>query len=176
MSHISSNGFDIFEVKKTAQGSYWTNTIEHPDYFYSELGEVYSVKSKRLLKGSYSGRGYKTIMLGGKWHYVHRIICGIFQGPPPSDQHVVRHLDGDMMNNTFNNLVWGTPKENSADMVAHGTTLVGERNPMARLTSKGVAEMRRIRSETGDSYYKIAGRFGVSTMTAFRAITGKAWK
>lgn len=42
--------------------------------------------------------------------------------PDNEDQVSVCHNDGNSLNNTLDNLRWGTPKENSKDMVTHGTS------------------------------------------------------
>ncbi|WP_363551462.1 NUMOD4 motif-containing HNH endonuclease [Microbacterium sp. LWH12-1.2] len=52
---------------------------------------------------------------------VHRLVCEAFHGQKPSG-HVVRHLNGVSTDNESFNLAWGTPAENSADMVAHGNS------------------------------------------------------
>jgi hypothetical protein len=38
--------------------------------------------------------------------YVHDIMCETFNGPRPSPEHVVKHLDGDIYNNKATNLAW----------------------------------------------------------------------
>ncbi|WP_170297737.1 HNH endonuclease signature motif containing protein [Paracoccus litorisediminis] len=43
---------------------------------------------------------------------VHRIVCTAFQGDPPSDQHVVDHIDTNRANNRPENLRWVTRLEN----------------------------------------------------------------
>ena len=88
---------------------------------------------------------------------------------------VVRHLDGDKLNNRLSNLAWGTHEENAADKVEHGTSNHGERNPQAKLTRSLVAQMRAERA-SGDTFKQIAERHGVADMTAHRAITGGSWK
>lgn len=107
--------------------------------------------------------------------YVHRAIAEAFFGPCP-DGMQCRHLDGNPRNNAVENLAWGTPEENHADKVAHGTVSFGEKNPHSKLTADDVLRMRRIRRQSGISYAAIAGLFNVSTMTAFRAVTGKSWR
>jgi ribosomal protein S25 len=49
----------------------------------------------------------------------------------------------------------------------------GEQNPMAKLTKELVLKMRD--EPRTLSYKKIGQKYGVSTMTAFRAITGVCW-
>ncbi|WP_113911141.1 HNH endonuclease signature motif containing protein [Roseovarius dicentrarchi] len=44
---------------------------------------------------------------------IHRIVCSAFNGPPPSDQHVVDHIDTNRANNRPENLRWLTRLENA---------------------------------------------------------------
>jgi hypothetical protein len=106
--------------------------------------------------------------------YIHRAVCELFNGPGAEGLHC-RHLDCDKFNNAAANLAWGTPQENVEDGIRNGRILRGERNPMSKLTSAQVEEMRRIRSETGNFYHEIAAMYGVSRMTVHRAINGGTW-
>ena len=76
-------------------------------------------------------------------------------------------------------LFLGDQFANMQDMVAKNRNrfprLYGEANPMSRLTEDKVKQMRFIRNQENRSFKSIALQFGVSTMTAYRAITGKAW-
>lgn len=44
---------------------------------------------------------------------IHRIVCSAFNGPSPSDQHVVDHIDTNRANNRPENLRWLTRLENA---------------------------------------------------------------
>lgn len=44
---------------------------------------------------------------------IHRIVCTAFNGPPPTDQHVVDHIDTNRANNRPENLRWLTRLENA---------------------------------------------------------------
>lgn len=44
---------------------------------------------------------------------IHRIVCSAFNGPPPTDQHVVDHIDTNRANNRPENLRWLTRLENA---------------------------------------------------------------
>lgn len=109
----------------------------------------------------------------------HRYAWILFNGPIPAGMHVLHRCDVRCCVNP-EHLFLGTHTDNMRDCAAKGrlrpTRLLGERNPMAKLTSDIVCGMRRIRESTGMGYKQIAERFGVSTMTAFRAITGESWK
>jgi len=128
------------------------------------------------LKGSLTGGGYRKIAFVTMPHmYIHHMVLEAFVGKKP-DGAQCRHINGDKEDNRLCNLAWGTPKENAADKIIHGTEGFGEKNSMARLTRAKVKEMIRIRSETGESYAKIGRRYGVSAMTAYRAVEKQSWK
>ncbi len=152
-----------------------------PRYEFHEDGFIISrVKSRpRILKPIKMGAYVGLQLLRSDGHiekaYLHRLICEAHRGACP-DGMECRHIDGDKANNAASNLAWGTKSQNEADKTRHGTLQVGERNPMSKLTEKQVRAMRDHRHETGESYAKIAGKFGVSTMTAYRAVTRKLWR
>lgn len=70
------------------------------------------------------GARYMTVNLhhpgGRRTLRVHRLVAGAFLGPRP-DGCVIRHLDGNSLNNRVGNLVYGTQSENILDAVRHGT-------------------------------------------------------
>lgn len=90
--------------------------------------------------------GYRTVHLydGGlsRATALHIVVAEAFHGPRPSPRHVVRHLDGDASNCAAANLCWGTPAENSADTLRHGTRLRGERIVGSKLSAGDVREIR----------------------------------
>lgn len=51
---------------------------------------------------------------------VASLVCAAFHGPRLSGL-MVRHLDGNSLNDHADNLAWGTAAENSADAIRHGT-------------------------------------------------------
>ena len=159
--------------------SEWREHPDHPTYWFSSDGkcarEIGGVLSPRI--GTMCGIGYRAIdfRTGKKERlYIHRIICSLFNDGYVEGLHC-RHLDCDLTNNRASNLAWGTAADNAKDSVRNGKTLFGEKNPMAKLSEEKVRMMREERELTGRPYYKIAKDFSVSTMTAFRAITRRAW-
>jgi hypothetical protein len=109
----------------------------------------------------------------------HRYAWRLFNGTIPANKHVLHKCD---VRNCVNpdHLFLGTHKDNMADMVKKGRLVVpnveGEHNPQAKLNKVKVARMRQLRLKTNMSYRKIANLFGVSDMTAYRAIKGVNWK
>ena len=154
---------------------YWTELLNCRGMFLSDSGIVASVRRGRLrvLKGTRSGR-YLAVDAPRR-AYIHTLMCETFHGPRPQGAEA-RHLDGNRDNNDIRNLCWGTRRENAADRVRHGTSARGERNPMAKLTTERVAEMRQLRAATGLSYQQIGKQFGISPMTAYRAVEKQSWK
>ncbi len=159
----------------------WKPHETFPDYKFSSDGEVTNFRRGKEIPliGTKCGMGYRAIdfRVDGKTmkrEYIHRVVCRLFNGLPEIGMQC-RHLDGNIYNNKAINLAWGTALENMHDKILHGTVGNGEKNPMAVLTYEKVAEMRRIREASNTPYYVIARDFGVSTMTAFRAVTKRAW-
>lgn len=152
-----------------------------PQYEFHQDGFVISMvkATPRIMKpikmGEYVGLQLKRSDGHIEKAYLHRLICEAYHGPCPAGMEC-RHIDGDKNNNAAINLAWGTKSENEADKQRHQTTPEGERNGMAKLTEAEVKKMRLYRKSTGESYAKIAKSFGISTMTAYRAITGKQWR
>ena len=123
----------------------------------------------RLARGTVlktqNSRGYAQVCFkeDGKSTTVklHHFICAMAHGPRPSPKHVARHLNGDSRDNRPENLAWGTQAENLADMIRHGTSTKGEKNPRAVLGENDAREIRR-RCAAGERHGAIAKDFGVS--------------
>lgn len=155
----------------------WRSVPSRPGYMVSSLGQVWSPRSGRIIRGIEAGQlKYLCIDFWKEGReYVHRMVCEAFHGPALKGMEV-RHLDGDNRNNKPSNLAWGTRAENHADKARHGTAPNGERNPASKLTHEIVSEMRDRRKKYKTPYYKLAEQFNVSTMTAYRAVTMQSWR
>lgn len=158
-------------------------------YAVSESGRVRRVKSSRTYKngfelgGTISPKGYRIYELrsdkGERLKlWAHRVVCEIWNGPRP-DGHVTRHLDGDSSNNHYTNLQWGTPADNVADQVRHGTQTAGESHPRAKLNWRAVKEIRAAYvpfKTTRAECKQLADRYGVAFGTLMHAMRGETWK
>ena len=105
--------------------------------------------------------GYGQVNYDGKVTYVHRIACEHAHGPAPSPQHHAAHKCINGSAGCFNphHVRWATPTENAMDRYHHGTMLLGEAHPMAKLTTEDVV---KIRSLKGTMTQKQIGKlFGV---------------
>lgn len=90
--------------------------------FLKRDGVPLTVKG-RVLKPFVDKGGYLKVklMVSGKATdtSVHLLVLGAFVHPR-RDGMLCRHLDGNPANNRLENLTWGTPLENRADIRRHG--------------------------------------------------------
>lgn len=182
----------------------WKKHPQFKNYEVSDRGHVRSlphmVRSKagslRLSPGAQlsavpKADGYVevAICVKGKRFYrrVNRLVLETFKGP--ARKRVGRHLDGSRANNELSNLEWGTNKENSQDMIVHGRSLIGNRNPMhthprsrspgekngsAKLCAVDVERIRDVR-RAGHPYSELVAYFGISKTQIARICTGASW-
>ena len=78
-----------------------------------------------VLKQTVLRNGYSSVKLSrsskSKTHYVHHLVLLAFIGDRPrsAERGEIRHLDGCKQNNTVENLMYGTIRENAADRMRH---------------------------------------------------------
>jgi hypothetical protein len=93
------------------------------------------VAAKVLKVGINPRSGYPTIKLKGgmkpRCFTIHRLVARAFHGEPEPGQEV-RHLDGNQLNSSADNLCWGTKSENNLDKLRHGTHHLANRTHCPR--------------------------------------------
>lgn len=160
-----------------------------PRYAINENGTVISVCSRNgkgkdrpwananRVKPGTDRDGYQIVSLchDGKKRTksVHTLVLKTFIGPC-SDGMVCRHLDGNQTNNHVSNLAWGTPYENSQDMILHGTSNKGDKHGMVKLTDADVMEIRR-RYANGETQTSIAKDFDVTNSSVSLIVRRLKW-
>lgn len=140
-----------------------------------KIGRV-SPRTGRILKTIFNGGGYPSSHLSRENNSFrvanHTLVLLAFEGPRPPELQV-RHLDGNRKNGRLSNLKYGTSLENSADALAHDTTIHSEAHYRAKLTKDAVVEIRAAR---GKIYQKeLAAMFGVSPSTIGHVQRGDTW-
>lgn len=127
--------------------------------------------------GHWDPAGYGIATSGGKIMKAHRFSWSINRGD--IGQFKVCHECDVRCCVNPDHLFLGTQAENVADMVAKGRqrapALRGESNPISRLTTDKVHQIRSLYEAGTVSMAALAERFGVSTMTVQRAITRQSW-
>ncbi len=166
-------------------GEQWRPISGNDGYEVSNLGSIRSwlpvrrnakrPTTPRVLKGSPDKNGYIRFTLydglGGQT-YVRAcaVVCSAWHGERPEGM-VVRHLNGINNDDRPENLRWGTPKENSADTIVHGTWVHGQKVNTAKLTEADVIEIRRTKGKAVD----LASSFNVCPSTISHIRTGRTW-
>lgn len=142
----------------------------------------------RTIKRQGSKGGFKKTRIGDTGYYqvwlskpgcrkerkVHRLVAQAFI-PNPDNKPFVCHMDGNKLNNKISNLYWGTPSENIADKVRHGTSQHGERNARAILTKNQVIAIKEI-YKNHKSPKDIAIILGVTNHNVNAVVYGYNWK
>lgn len=181
---MSESGLEIEE---------WRKIAEYPLYDVSNFGRVRSwvspgggapgkrggrtmLKEPRILKMR-TTLGYKLVVFSDGRGGVSRVfnvgdlVLTAFVGPRPSGMEVCHFPENDGQNNRLDNLRWGTPVENQAHKLIHGTTNRGERMGWSRMTRAKIINAR-ILAELGATRAACAEWFGVSPATICRAVAG----
>ena len=143
------------------------HTGERKLFFITDHGRVITVTSRGLereLKLIEAGDGrYRVCVNGTKWLKVHHLVLKAFVGPRPEGL-IGCHNDGNNTNNRPENLRWDTYRNNTLDMIKHGTMVrvSGADHPSAHLNADQPAEIRQ-RYAAGESIASIARDLGVGT-------------
>jgi len=101
----------------------WKPIPGYKNYEVSNLGRIRSYRKAnkgipKILQGSTTKQGYKSIGLPGKTLTIHRLVMLAFVGPCPEGLEVC-HNDGNKLNNTTDNLRYDTRTSNLLDTIKH---------------------------------------------------------
>jgi hypothetical protein len=151
------------------------------DYTVNRKGDVFSLKRgvRRKLKPTKTHYGYHKVTLTseGVCHQklVHRLVLDAFKGPPKPHQEC-RHLNNIRTDNRLENLAWGTRSENEADKVRFGTSNMGEKHGMAKLTEVDVRDIKGLLHQDAMTQTAIAKQYHVDPATISNIQRGINWK
>jgi hypothetical protein len=144
-------------------------------YEVSDQGRVRRVRDGRLHHFGRS-KGYFNVTLTKdkqlRTFTVHRLMAIAFHGI----QHgkVIRHMDGNMYNNTIDNLAWGTAQDNADDRERHGTVARGIKIPHAKRTPELVKLIKEL-SAQGKGPSEIGRIVGLNKARVHEITSGKIW-
>lgn len=120
--------------------------------------------------------GYGSVKNHGRAVPVHRLVCLLAHGEPPTPLHQAAHSCGQGATICCVNprhLRWATVTENQHDKLIHGTLVRGERNVKSRLTEADVREIRKLRGVM--TQRAMAKQFRVAPATIAMIHTRRNW-
>ncbi len=164
----------------------WRVAPGFDQYMVSDEGNVrvrFDRKWGKLKKGDLVAQntrdGYATVTLRlsvgvHKLVKVHKLVAEAFCADRGSGP-LVRHLDGDSLNNYWRNLMFGTTVENMLDAQRHRKTLRGNNHSMAKLTWEKAEQIRGRYASGGETYRSLAAEFGVGATIVRGIVAGRRW-
>ena len=156
----------------------WRVIPSAPRYLVSSNGRVKSTFTNRILKARINEQGYRNVSLSisGRIYSrrICRLVCEAFFGPCPLGK-CAAHENGVRSDDRVKNLKWKTFQENSNDTLRHGNRPFGEKSKWAKLNSKDIPEILRLRGD-GCSWGDLEKKFGVSKSTIRNIVTRRQWK
>jgi hypothetical protein len=159
-------------------------------YYATEDGGVFDKNDKELLGSPLKTSTHLRITLyadgvnekGYCSVLKHRFIAYYFLGDEVFNHPLVRHLNDVPNDNRINNLVPGSFIENRKDIPKSKLSNAAKKNAhllverSRKLADADITCMRKLYNSYKISYKNLSELFGVSTMTAFRAVSGQSWK
>lgn len=147
----------------TEKWEYVENTNEM--YKVSNLGNVKSMTTNKLLTSKSLKSGYRTVWLKDQSYKVHRLVAIAFVENNDEKLTIVNHKDGDKLNNNVENLEWTTIAKNNKHAYDIG---------LNRLTRRAVQQLDKDDNvlQTFESLKDARDQTGVLDSTISRACKG----
>ena len=114
--------------------------------------------------------GYARVGINKQFQYIHRITWFLTGNIIP-EGHIIRHKCRNRNCCNPEHLETGTYTENQSDRIRDGTTVKGEKQHLAKLTSAQVIDIRL----STESQRKLAKRYNVSQSAIYHIINRKTW-
>lgn len=129
---------------------------------------------KTPLHDKHKGRCVVNIWEGKKVRhtYVSTLVLEAFVGPRPKGYECCHFPDPNPLNNRLNNLMWGTPQENTKHQYVHNTRVQGEKHPQCKLSNEDVKAIRAMGKTQRQK--QIAETFGITVGYVSVILSGKA--
>lgn len=147
-------------------------------YEISNLGRVYSVKTKTFKNTQLGKRGYYTVDLWKnnkrKNFKIHRLIA-IYFIPNPKNKGYVNHIDGDKTNNNLINLEWTTALENNRHARITGLNRdIGENHHNSKLKVDDIILIRELAKN--NTHTSLSYMFNISRCNVAKIVKRETWK
>lgn len=162
--------------------------LNSDDYLVSDESIVWSrfvfgrndqIGDWRRMKLQKDKDGYLYLMLyihgRRKTYRLSRLVYEAFTGEKIPEGLLVRHWDGNKLNNLFSNLLLGTHQDNMDDMLRHGTQAKGTKQGSAKLNEEQVIEIRKL-LDFGMTQEQIATKFNVDRSCIGYIASRRSWR
>lgn len=111
----TAGGFKWKYKDATSKTNESMKKIDNYDYMVTKSGNVYSIKTKRILKPMQNANGYQYVTLcknkEKRNHYIHQLVATAYIQNPEKKKYV-NHKNKKKNDNTVKNLEWVTHSEN----------------------------------------------------------------
>lgn len=118
--------------------------------------------------------GYPNMLHEGRTQLVHRVVCEIAHGAPPTAMHQAAHGCGNKTCVNSRHLRWATQIENEVDKLNHGRLRRGERCYQSGLTDDSAREILNLKN-SGLQQKEIGALYGVSADVVHQIHSRKTW-
>jgi hypothetical protein len=144
-------------------------------YWVTSDGRVWSeARRHRWLSGYMSG-GYLRFQLGrGRQYFAHVLVMHAWGPTQPNGKPMVRHLNGDPLDNRIGNLAWGDYTDNLDDGWRLGEGGIGAGRWCAIFTAEDARSIW-CAYQAGAKVSEIARRRGVSYSSIWDICHGRTW-
>ena len=147
-------------------------------YGITDNGDIYSLIKREpyLMKPYFDKDGYLRVSLSlrdgtKKKVIVSRMVYSTY-GKNSVDNLVVRHIDGDKLNNHISNLKIGTVLDNNRDKQRHGTQCRGSNHGIAKLKECDIPDIRN----RDIPIKKLMKKYGISKSLVDKIRAREIWK
>ena len=162
----------------------WKECKNFNSYLVSDEGEVKHKTNNKILKQKLDKDNYLSVNLSmgkrgnARQVFVHRLVAEAFI-PNPENKPLVRHIDGNPINNCVENLIWVTPKENIEYSIKTGAkeSDCGSLSCNSKLSPNEISYCRKMYQPRNKLYgcNALAKRFGVSKSTMSYILNNKTY-
>lgn len=114
--------------------------IKDDRYMISNYGDVLCIKTKNILQKFMTNKGYLVTTICGKFVSIHKLVATFYVPGRSAEKNEVDHIDGNKLNNYYENLEWVTHQENMRRAYVKGLIkpMVGEDNPKSSIPKSSV--------------------------------------
>lgn len=155
-------------------------------YYASEDGRIYSIRTgkiKELSQRMHKGYLHVFVRRGiGRNTTVkmpaHQLVLLTHKGEKKEPNLMCRHLDGNVLNNSIDNLKWGTAQENVLDMMRHKRAAClrkGQDSLASKLKESDVKKIIKL-LQNGVKQSVVASMFNISQGHVSDIKLGKTWE